>query len=97
MEAISRSSSAQVEKLFSRSLVRVDHEYQGKGLGRGLLRDAIQRTLQAASIVGIRGVFVHALSAEAKHFYEGAGFHESPLHPMLLMISLKEEETAFTG
>ena len=75
----------------------VDREYQGKGLGRGLLRDAIQRTLQAAAIVGIRGVFVHAISPEAKRFYEGAGFHESPLHQMLLMISLKEAENAIAG
>src|SRR6266446_791475 len=32
------------------------------GLGRLLLRDAVLRTHQAAAIIGIRGVLVHALS-----------------------------------
>lgn len=74
----------------------VDRKYQHQGLGPALLRDAIQRTLQAATIVGIRGIFVHALSPKAKHFYEAAGFHESPIAPMMLMISLREAESAIS-
>jgi GNAT superfamily N-acetyltransferase len=74
----------------------VDQKYQHYGVGRALIRDAIQRTLQAAAIVGIRGIFIHAISPEAKRFYEDAGFHESPLNPMLLMISLREAETAIS-
>jgi len=42
----------------------VDRAYQEKGLGRALLRDAILRTLQAASIGGIRAILVHAISDE---------------------------------
>jgi GNAT superfamily N-acetyltransferase len=34
----------------------VDREYQGKGLGSALLKDALLRTLNAASIAGIRAV-----------------------------------------
>ena len=33
----------------------IDRRWQGRSVGRALLRDAMQRTLQAADIAGIRG------------------------------------------
>ncbi len=33
---------------------------QGQGIGAGLLKDAMLRTLQAADIAGIRALAVHA-------------------------------------
>jgi GNAT superfamily N-acetyltransferase len=72
----------------------VHRDYQGRGIGRGLLRDAILRTLQAADIAGIRAILVHAISEDAKRFYERAGFSVSPLDPMMLMITLAEAEAA---
>jgi predicted N-acetyltransferase YhbS len=42
--------------------------WQGKGLGSGLLKDAMMRTLQAADIAGIRAFAVHAKDDEAKAF-----------------------------
>ena len=68
----------------------VDRAYQGRGLGVGLLRDAILRTLQAAELGGIRAILVHAISAEAKRFYERHGFVESPIDPMMLMITIAD-------
>ena len=38
----------------------VDRTEKGKGLGAGLLRDALSRCLQAGAIVGCRAVTVHA-------------------------------------
>ena len=67
----------------------VDMNWQGKGLGAALLQDAVLRTGQAASILGIRGVLVHALSDEAKAFYEHYGFTASPKNPMTLVLSLR--------
>lgn len=67
----------------------IDHDWQGKGLGAALLQDAVLRTAQAAAIMGIRGLLVHAISDEAKAFYEHYGFHSSPNHPMTLVLSLK--------
>jgi len=64
----------------------VDQAWQGQRLGALLLRDAIYRTAQAASIIGIRGMLVHALSADAKRFYERWGFREVPGHPMTLVV-----------
>ena len=73
----------------------VDQAWQGRGLGRLLLRDAVLRTRQAAAIIGIRGVLVHALSPGAKRFYESCGFRESPAHPMTLMVTLPDAIAAF--
>jgi GNAT superfamily N-acetyltransferase len=68
----------------------VDRDWQGKGVGRGLLRDAILRTLQASELAGIAALLVHAISADARRFYECSGFTASELEPMALMITLKE-------
>lgn len=67
----------------------VDKSYQGKWLGVALLQDAVIRTAQAADILGIRGLLVHALSTEAKAFYEHFGCVSSPTQPMTLILSLK--------
>ncbi|MEE3718159.1 GNAT family N-acetyltransferase [Tumidithrix elongata RA019] len=68
----------------------VDRNWQGKGIGRALLQDAILRTLQAAEIAGIRTILVHAISAEAKQFYEKCGFMVSPVDPMTLMVKVND-------
>ena len=57
--------------------------------GVALLQDAVVRTAQAGGILGIRGLLVHALSIEAKAFYEHHGFVASPTQPMTLILSLK--------
>lgn len=67
----------------------IDRAYQKQGLGPALLQDAVLRVRQAASIMGIRGVLVHAISAEAKSFYERQGFIAAPKLPMTLILSLK--------
>jgi len=67
----------------------IDRLWQGKGLGAALLQDAVLRTAQAGRIIGIRGLLVHAISEEAKIFYEHFGFIASPTQPMTLILSLK--------
>jgi GNAT superfamily N-acetyltransferase len=67
----------------------IDQAWQGKGIGVALLQDAVLRTTQAAEILGIRGLLVHAISDEAKAFYQHHGFLPSPSDPMTLMLSLK--------
>ncbi|AFY84111.1 GNAT family N-acetyltransferase [Oscillatoria acuminata] len=72
----------------------VDRHWQGKGIGSALLRDAILRTLQAAEIAGIRAILVHAISEEAKQFYEKCGFTASAIDPMTLMVTVKDAKNA---
>lgn len=43
---------------------------KGRGVGSGLLNDAMLRTLQAAEIAGIRDFAVHATDDQARAFYE---------------------------
>ncbi len=74
----------------------IDQEFQGRGLGQGLLRDAVLRTLQAAQIAGIRAILVHAISDGARHFYQRHGFVASLLDPMTLMISVGDAEKELT-
>jgi GNAT superfamily N-acetyltransferase len=68
----------------------IERSHQKGGLGRLLVQDASKRVLQAADIIGIRGVVVHAISAEAKAFYLALGFEVSPLQPMTLMATLAD-------
>ena len=70
----------------------VSKDMQSVGLGRGLLRDAILRTLGVSKQAGIKALLVHALSDTAHKFYRQCGFIESPLDPMVLMITLKDAE-----
>jgi GNAT superfamily N-acetyltransferase len=72
----------------------VDEGYHGCGIGRALLRDAILRTVQAAEIGGIRAILVHAISENARRFYEASGFRVSPLDPMTLMITIADADRA---
>lgn len=73
----------------------VDKNYQGKGFGRYLVKDASIRVAQAADLVGVRGLIVHAISEDAKEFYKSVGFNDSPLNPMTLMITLKDLKATF--
>lgn len=75
----------------------VDRDWQGHGLGRSLLRDAVLRTLQAAEIGGIRAILVHAISEDAKRFYHRYGFQDTPVDPMTLMITMADAKKALSG
>jgi hypothetical protein len=47
----------------------VDRKEQGHGLGANLLRDAITRTVEAAEIIGVRALLLHALHDSVRDFY----------------------------
>ena len=68
----------------------VAKSWQGKGLGSGLLKDAMLRTLQAAGIAGIRAFAVHAKDDEAKAFYERFDFLPSSSDPYHLYLLMKD-------
>ena len=68
----------------------VDVTEQGKGLGKGLLKDALLRTAQAADIAGIRALFVAAKDEAARAFYERFDFDPSPADPYQLFLVIKD-------
>jgi GNAT superfamily N-acetyltransferase len=72
----------------------VDRRFQGQGVGAGLLKDAIVRTLRAADIAGIRALVVHAKDDSARAFYERFDFVSSPSDPLHLFALMKHLRSA---
>ncbi len=42
-------------------------------------------------------MLVHAISEDAKRFYERCGFQPSPLEPMTLMVTMRDAHQALIG
>jgi GNAT superfamily N-acetyltransferase len=76
--------------LLSRLGVSVDHE--GQGIGAGLLRDVIVRTVELGAEIGCRGLLVHAETAEARDFYRHLipDFEPSPTDELHLVMLMKD-------
>lgn len=72
----------------------VDLGWQGKGLGRAMIWDAARRVAQAADVIGIRGILVHAMNPSAKAFYEALGFEPALNDPKTLMVTLADVRKA---
>lgn len=68
----------------------VDRTEQHQGIGEGLLKDALRRTVQAAEIAGLRAIVVHAKGARSRAFYEKFDFIRSPVDEFELMLLLKD-------
>lgn len=68
----------------------VDKNHQGKGIGRGLLKDALSRIVTASDIVGVRAVLVHAIDVDAVPFYANYGFHAFPVGTQTLFLPMEE-------
>lgn len=68
----------------------VDRTQQGRGLGKALLFDALSRIEEAADIVGVRAVLVHAIDDAARRFYQHFEFAESPVDPYQLLLVMKD-------
>lgn len=68
----------------------VDQQYKGQGLGKGLFKDALLRTAQAAEVIAARGLLVHAKDEQAKQFYLRYNLEASPTHPLHLFLLMKD-------
>ncbi|WP_442933093.1 GNAT family N-acetyltransferase [Microcoleus sp. herbarium7] len=54
----------------------VDRSMQGRGLGKRLLRHALENALNLSQNMGIYAVRVDAIDEQAKEFYKKCGFLE---------------------
>ncbi|KFI47933.1 GNAT family N-acetyltransferase [Bifidobacterium biavatii] len=59
-------------------MLGVDHRFQGKGLGRKLLHDAVVRALNVSRDIGARALMVDPVDDAATRFYEKNGFQHVP-------------------
>jgi len=64
--------------------------WQGRGVGAGLLKEAMLRTVAAADIAGIRAFLVHAKDDHARRFYEHLGFEAFIDTPLTLHRLIKD-------
>jgi GNAT superfamily N-acetyltransferase len=71
----------------------VSSDWQRRGVGAALIKDAVLRTLQAAEIAGLRALAVHAKDDDARAFYERYGFIAAPTDPYHLLVLLKDIKT----
>jgi predicted N-acetyltransferase YhbS len=72
----------------------VDIRHQGKGIGRGLMKDALLRTVAASDVAGCRALMVHAIDQDALPFYLQYGFHRAPVQGNLTLFLPIEEAVA---
>lgn len=62
----------------------------GRGIGFGLLQDAIRRTVRMAEQAGIRAMLTHPIDEDAARFYARFGFLASPLREGQWRLLLKD-------
>jgi GNAT superfamily N-acetyltransferase len=76
----------------------IDVRYAGQGLGTSLLRHALERSVQAAKLIGGRALIVHAVDYDAMLFWKRRGFLPKLNDQMSLVSSITEvEETVRQG
>jgi GNAT superfamily N-acetyltransferase len=68
----------------------VARQDQCRGVGFGMLQDAIRRTLLIAELAGIRAMLTHPIDQEATRFNTRFGFIASPLQEQQLLLLLKD-------
>jgi predicted N-acetyltransferase YhbS len=62
----------------------------GRGIGSGLLQDAIRRTVLIGEQAGVRAMLTHPIDKEAAVFHTRFGFIQSPLREQQLLLLLKD-------
>jgi GNAT superfamily N-acetyltransferase len=67
-----------------------DTAYAGRGIGTGLLKHALARSVAGARLIGGRALVVHALDDQAAAFWRRRGFLPSKDDPLTLFRSLPE-------
>jgi predicted N-acetyltransferase YhbS len=87
---IAKGLAAHPVPLILLARLAVDVVEKGKGLGSGLLKDALLRAVQAGDIIGCRAVMVHAKDDAAREFYIRFGFEPSASDPFRLFLLMKD-------
>lgn len=89
-ERLTKGAARHPVPLMILARLAVHRDWQGKGLGAGLLKDAMRRTVQAADIAGIRALAVHAKDDAARAFYRRFDFVDASTDPLHLFLLLKD-------
>lgn len=65
-----------------------DSSWAGQGIGTGLLKHALERCIEAATLIGGRALVVNAVDDEAAEFWRRRKFLPSTDNPMILYRSM---------
>jgi GNAT superfamily N-acetyltransferase len=93
-ERVGRGLARHAIQVMLLARLAVDLQWQNRGIGKALLRDALLRTLQAADIAGIRAILVHAKDDAARRWYLRWDFEPSPSDPRHLLLLVKDARQA---
>lgn len=75
----------------------VDERFKGQGIGAGMLKDAILKSIEASRRVGIRAILVHVIDETAAPFYETYGFVQSQMDDRTFILPIDTAIGAFQG
>jgi GNAT superfamily N-acetyltransferase len=67
-----------------------DINWIGRGIGTGLLKHALQRCIDAATLIGGRALIVNAVDEDAAQFWQRRMFLPSTDNPMILSRSISD-------
>jgi len=67
-----------------------DTAWAGQGIGTGLIKHALERSVQAARLIGGRALIVNAVDEEAARFWQRRGFIPSKDDPFVLLRSIAD-------
>ncbi|MFT3813564.1 MAG: GNAT family N-acetyltransferase [Acidovorax sp.] len=68
----------------------IDSRWAGRGVGTGLVKHALQRSVAAARLIGGRALVVHAVDEAAAVFWVRRGFLPSRDDPLVLFRSMAD-------
>lgn len=74
----------------------VDSEFAGRGLGAGLLHDALERAVAGARLLSGRAILVDAIDEDAVKFWTTNGFRPLPGYNTVLFRSVNDVEKWLT-
>jgi GNAT superfamily N-acetyltransferase len=63
---------------------------QGRGIGIGMLQEAIRRAVVIAEQAGVRALLTHPIDEDAARFYQRFGFEPSAVREQQLLLLLKD-------
>jgi len=75
----------------------VDTRYHRRGIGAGMLRDAIVRAVTISEQAGVRALMTHPFDTDAASFYRSFGFVASPAGEGMLLLLLKDAQRLLRG
>lgn len=72
----------------------IDLAWAGHGIGTGLVKHALERSVKAAALIGGRALVVNAIDNEAAQFWQRRGFVPSRDDPFVLFRSIAAIEAS---